>query len=340
MGNTRGSKMKIHYLSCHSILEYDEVQLLTDLGHEVFSNGAYLDPRGHITLPRPAIKGAKFYEDYAKLASNTAKTNLPSELIEPFDCIIVMHSPDVIINNWDRIKHKKVIWRTIGQSTQAVEASLKPMRDEGLKIIRYSPKEGNISTYIGGDALIRFYKDENEYKGWNGESSNIVTFAQSLKGRRSHCHYDEIFSVIEQFDGLIYGPGNDDLGKYNGGSVSYETQIEKMQNARALIYGGTAPASYTLSFMEALMVGTPVVAVNREMANIIYDFDFYEVDEILTTIDGIICGSLEEMKQKTNDLINDHAYAQEISNRQRFLAISLFGKEKITKQWEDFLNEI
>ena len=332
--------MKIHYLSCHSILEYDEVQLLTDLGHEVFSNGAYLDPRGHITLPRPPIKGAKFYEDYAQLALNHPKTLLPSELIEPFDCIIVMHSPEIIINNWSRIKHKNVIWRTIGQSTDEVEASLKTMRDEGLKIIRYSPKERNLPNYIGEDSLIRFYKDENEYKGWNGNNKSVVNFAQSLKGRRTHCHYDEIFSVIEKFDGVIYGPGNDDLGHYNGGSISYESQIQKMQDSRVLVYGGTAPASYTLSFIEALMVGLPIVAINRDMANIIYNFDFYEVDEILASIDGIICGSLEEMIQKTEQLINDDAYAKEISEKQRTLAIELFSKEKIIKQWEDFLNAI
>jgi hypothetical protein len=177
--------MKIHYISCHSILEYDEVQLLTDLGHEVFSNGAYVDPRGHITLPRPAIEGAKFYEDYAALSISHPKTKLPSELIEPFDVIIIMHSPDVVVENWRSIKHKKVVWRTIGQSTESVEASLAQMREEGLKIIRYSPKERNLSNYIGEDALIRFCKDEDEYSGWNGVGQNVVCFAQSLKGRRS-----------------------------------------------------------------------------------------------------------------------------------------------------------
>lgn len=332
--------MKIHYLSCHSILEYDEVQLLTDLGHEVFSNGSYLDPRGHITLPRPGIEGAKYYEDYANIAANSAKTNLPNELIDPFDVIIVMHSPDVIINNWDRIKHKTVIWRTIGQSTTQVESSLKKMRNEGLKIIRYSPKERHISTYIGEDVLIRFCKDENEYSNWHGNDNNVVSFAQSLKGRRSHCHYDEIISVIEQFDGVVYGPGNDDLGCYNGGSISHQSQIAKMQGAKALIYGGTAPASYTLSFIEALMVGLPIVAISRDMANIIYDFDFYEVEEILASIDGIVCNEIEAMKYVTSALIDDNTYARDISARQRSLAIDMFGKSKIIKEWESFLNSL
>jgi len=330
--------MKIHYISCHSILEYDEVQLLTDMGHEVFSNGAYLDPKGHITHPRPAIEGAKYYEDLAVIASNSAKTNLPSELIEPFDVILVMHSPNVIVENWERIKHKKIIWRTIGQSTTDVENMLLPYRQDGMKIMRYSPKERNISTYIGEDSLIRFYKDENHLKDWNGSTNNIVTFAQSLKGRRSHCHYDEIIDIISYFNGTVYGPGNDDLGKYNGGSISYESQIARMQESKALIYGGTAPASYTLSFIEALMIGLPIVAINKQLANIIYDFDFYEVEDLLRSVDGIVCGSVDEMKASVQRLMDDSAYALDISNRQRQLALQEFSKEKIAKQWEEFLN--
>lgn len=329
--------MKIHYISCHSILEYDEVQLLTDLGHDVFSNGAYIDPRGHITLPRPSIKGAIYHEDYAKLSVNFAKTNLPPELIDPFDVIIVMHSPDVIIQNWDKIKHKTVIWRTIGQSTSGVEASLEPMRKEGLKIIRYSPNERNIYNYIGEDALIRFYKDEDDFSGWIG-SGGVISFAQSLKGRRTHCHYEEITRVVGKYDGKIYGPGNDDLGSLNGGSISYDMQIKKMQESRAMIYGGTAPASYTLSFIEALMMGLPIVAISKDLASIIYDFDFYEVDEILSKISGLVCDNVEQMFEKTEILLNNIDFAKEISKKQRELAIEMFGKKKIIKQWEEFLN--
>lgn len=332
--------MKIHYLSCHSILEYDEVQLLTDLGHEVFSNGAYLDPRGHITLPRPGIKGATFYEEYAKLASSYPKTNLPDELIEPFDVLIVMHQPDIIINNWNRIKHKKVIWRSIGQSTPDVEARLKLIRNDGLKIIRYSPNEIFIPSYIGGDALIRFYKDENELKDWNGNSGDVLTFSQSLRGRADHCHYEEIISVINHFDGTVYGPGNDDLGDKNGGSIPHSLQIQKLQEAGVMVYAGTAPAQYTLSFVEAMMVGTPIVAINSRLANIIYSFPFYEVENILSTIDGAICNSVEEMIEKTDRILKDRKYAKDLSNKQRSLAIELFGKEKIIKQWENFLNEL
>lgn len=334
--------MKIHYISDHSILEYDEVQLLLDLGHEVFSNGAYIDPRGHITLPRPPLKGGKFYHEYAELSRMYPRTALPKELIDPFDVIIVMHSPRVIVENWDNIKHKTVVWRTIGQSVTGIEDLLKKPREEGLKVIRYSPKERNLSNYIGEDALIRFCKDETEYWGWNGEEGGVVTFSQSLKGRRDFCHYDEIYPVIEKFSGKIYGPGNEDVGHYNGGSVPYKRQIEVMQNAGVMVYGGTWPASYTLSFIEALMTGLPIVAISKKLAHIekFEYFDFYEVDEIMARIDGAVCDTIKDMNRHVDLFLNDSSYSFEMSARQRALALDMFSKTKIIKQWEAFLNDL
>ena len=47
--------MKILYLSCHSVLEYDEIRILSDLGYDVFSIGAYITPSiPHVDM-RPSI---------------------------------------------------------------------------------------------------------------------------------------------------------------------------------------------------------------------------------------------------------------------------------------------
>jgi glycosyltransferase involved in cell wall biosynthesis len=334
--------MKIHYISDHSILEYDEVQLLLDLGHEVFSNGAYVDPKGHITLPRPALSGGKFYKEYADLSRRFPRTRLPKELIDPFDVIIVMHGPRVIAENWENIRHKQVVWRTIGQSVNSIEDLLKTPREEGLKIIRYSPKERNLENYIGEDAMIRFYKNENEHWGWDGKDGGVVTFSQSLKGRRDFCHYDEIFPVIEKFNGKIYGPGNEDVGKYNGGAVPYEDQISIMQKSAVMIYGGTWPASYTLSFIEALMTGLPIVAISKKLAHIekFEYFDFYEVDEIMALIDGAVCDSVEDMTKHVDLFLNNESYSFEMSSRQRALALSMFSRANIIKQWKEFLDDL
>jgi glycosyltransferase involved in cell wall biosynthesis len=88
------------------------------------------------------------------------------------------------------------------------------------------------------------------------------------------------------------------------------------------------------------MMGLPIVAINNQMANIIYNFDFYEVEEILRSLGGIVCGSVEEMISQTQELLDNDAYAKEISEKQRAYAIDVFGKKKIIKQWEEFLNAI
>lgn len=333
--------MKIHYVSCHSVLEFDEVKLLTELGHEVFSNGAYTDPAGAYTLPRPGIPGAKYYPEFAELARSTPKTDLPLGLIEPFDCFIIMHSPDVLLQNWDKIKHKRVIWRTIGQSLNGIENKIKRLVDEGLEIVRYSPKERNLTAYAGESALIRFYKDPMEFQGWSGVDKTVINFTQSLKGRRNFCHYDEIFPVIRDMGGKIYGTGNEDLGEFNGGELPYKLQKETMRRAGVMIYGGTFPASYTLSFMEALMTGIPTIVIGKKKAHIFENekFDFYEVDEIVKHgTNGYIANEPEDIIKYAKRILDSRVVSRDLSIAGRETAIKIFGKEHIKKQWKEFLD--
>lgn len=334
--------MKILYLSVHSILEYDECQLLTDLGHEVFSHGAYLDPAGHALLPRPGVVGMKAHPELVEITrAHPAKTELPKELIDWCDIIIVMHDPNILTSNWGCIRHKPVIWRTIGQSTAKVEAMMRPLVDQGMKVIRYSPKERGFPNFAGEDVLLRFCKDEDVFSGWNGGTVDVVTFAQSLKGRREFCHYDTLMEVIKLFDGAkVYGSGNDDLGAYNGGEVPFELQLEIMRRSRVMLYGGTWPASYTLSFVEALMMGLPVVSISKQLAHIgkFEALDFFECDEILAEIGGAVCDSAAGMAIAAQQFRKNDDVADEYSAKQRELACSMFGKKVIAPQWAEFLS--
>jgi len=334
--------VKIHYISCHSVLEYDEVKLFTEMGIDVFSNGAYIDPKGHITLPRPAIPDMKYDEALATIARSTPRTQLPPELIEPFDVIMIMHSPDVLFQNWERIKHKTVIWRSIGQSTAGIEAKLQPLVAEGLKIVRYSPKEKNIPNYAGEEPLIRFYKDPDEYGNWNGTDNTLINFTQSLMGRRQFCHYDEIIKMISEFKGKVYGTGNEDLGEYNGGEMPYNLMKEKMRNARVYLYGGTWPACYTLSIMEAMMTGIPVVALGKKFTQVesFEQFDFYEVSDFIENgVNGFCHDDLSKIYDSIKSMIDDPVYAKKIGDNGRKTAIRLFGKPTIKQEWINYLTK-
>src|SRR5947209_10116141 len=194
VGTARGI-MRILYLSCHTVLEYDEIKLFTELGHEVFSvNGSYSNPTSPIDPKRPAI-AASFYEYLSGVALQCSKENLHEELIAWADCIIVMHRPDWILQNWMKMKHKPVIWRSIGQSVPEIENRLAMCQAMGMKNVRYSPLEATIPGYLGADAMIRFYKDEQEFGNWNGSKAAVLTVGQSMQQRGRWCGY-QIFDEV------------------------------------------------------------------------------------------------------------------------------------------------
>jgi hypothetical protein len=337
--------MKILYLSCHSVLEYDEAVLFHELGHEVFCNGAYLNPRGHYSLPRPSLP-TKYYPKLAKLAREHPKTDLPREMIEWADVVVIMHTPEILTGNMKLFRElkKPVIWRSIGQSIPKIEKIVRFYRSEGLKVVRYSPKEQNIPEYAGQDTLIRFYKDPSEFKSWNGKNKQVINLTQSLKARRNFCHYEDIIELMNGFDCKVYGTGNTDLGELNGGQLTFDNMKGALRDNRVFVYGGSWPAPYTLGLMEAMMTGIPVVAIGKRTAQEIDGtsyMNFYEVNEIIEDgVSGFVSDDIEYLKDKIKLLLENDSLAHRISKAGRQRAIELFGKQKIKKQWEEFLNEI
>jgi len=333
----------ILYIGCHEVLERDEVKLLVELGHDVFSfQGAYMIPEGHPTLKRPGIPGLKYHPELAEEAVKYAKTKIPQSFFDKFDTIIIMHDPNVVVENWDRMRNKKVIWRTIGQSTQHVENMIRKMRIEGMKIVRMSKMEENIIGYTGADALIPFYKDETEWNSWNGKTKRAINFTQSLLGRRVFCHYDQIMRIINGFPALIYGSGNTDLAGLDGGELPYDLMKGALRDNRVFVYGGTWPSPYTLALQEAMMTGIPCVCIGQKMAEEVVgredQWNYYEIPSIIKNGEnGFFSDDLDELRGYVSNLMNDDALARKIGDAGRQTAIELWDRKKIIKQWEEFL---
>lgn len=340
--------MKILYLSCHSVLEYDEVSLFTELGHEVFSMGAYTNPEAGDGR-RPPIKGAKFYPELHSASLQCSKENLHPVIVDWADAIVLMHNPKLpgqeaeqawLIGNWPLIKEKRVIWRSIGQSLPRIERELQFYKDRGMEIVRYSPLERNIPDYAGENAIIRFYKDETEYTGWTGEKERIINFTQSLKQRGDHCGYNVWRRVTKGFKRKVYGPGNEDLGKVWGGIVSFAKLKRLLQSNRAYFYHGTAPASYTLSLIEAMMTGIPVIAAGTSFSDHIYSQRTNEISMIIqNNKNGFVSNSVEELREGVQLMFDKPEEANRIGQAGRTTAIKLFGKEAIKRQWKKFLGK-
>lgn len=347
--------MKILYLSCHEILEYDELKIFSELGYECFSMGAYTMPGGDDNRKRPSLE-LPYDPHFIELSLQFDRHHLHPEQLEGFDIVIVMHDPSYITmtdnntgeetGNWPLFREfikngGRVIWRSIGQSIPRVEDKLRPMRAEGLEVVRYSPTEQTIEGNIGTDAMIRFYKDPDEYKDWNGKQRHVVNFTQSLKQRERFTGFQIMQQVFEGLPAKVFGPGNEDLGLLSGGLVSYDQQREILRDARVFFYHGTYPASYTLSLIEAMMTGTPIVAVGPNNGNSVDMFPSqttYEIPAIIEHgISGFISDDPQELRGYINLLINDQDKAKAISAFGRQRAIDLFGKSKIKAQWRDYL---
>lgn len=330
--------MNILYLSCHSILEYDELRLFEEIGFDYFSlNGSYENPKRPVDEKRPALNG-KYHEHLSSVARVHGRENLHEEQIEWADVIIVMHIPDWIEKNWEKIKHKRVIWRTIGQSVAGIEERLKPYRAEGMEIVRYSPLEENVPGFIGQDAVIRFYKDPAEFKGWNGETEEVMTVAQSMKQRREYCGYDIFHESTKGLNVKLYGPNNENAEE-DAGMLDYEGLKKKMRDNRVFFFTGTHPASYTLGYIEASMTGIPIVSIGHENGNSkIFGQKTFEVPSLIQNgKTGFVSDSPVELRKYCEMLLNDHSLAKTISQNTRKQAIELFGMKTIKEQWYQYL---
>lgn len=354
--------MKILYVGCHGVLEYDEMRMFTEmdsrlgeaLSIEIFSLlGAYQNPLQAGDFMRSTIPHGRFYPELYSVALQCDKSNIHPELLDWADVILFMHNAAVpgdthaqawLAGNWQRIKdkNKKVIWRSIGQSTPAIERELVTYRAQGLKIVRYSPIENSIPDYAGMDALIRFGKDEDEFNNWNGEKEHVITFAQSFMKRGDHLNYPLFEEVTYQFNRKVFGPENENLGTINGGVRSYQELKQELRDARVFYYFGTVPAPYTLSIMEAMMTGIPVVAVGSGLRrHPAYPWNNYEIPTIIENgVNGFVSDSVTELQGFIRLLLSDKHRAREVGERGRARAIELFGYQSVMSAWNYFLKTI
>lgn len=343
--------MKILYLSCHTVLEMDEISLFNEMGHEVFSPGAYVCPEnpGDSTM-RPGIMNLKYNPDivnqYHRIGAanpgKDGKDHLTKEFVDNFDAVIVMHIPRWIQNNWDAIKHKTVIWRTIGQSVASTEQSLQVYRKHGLKIVRYSPQEMYIPGFIGQDALIRFYKDPQEFKDWNGNNKRVINFTQSMKQRGLACGYQHFLDATAPFPRALFGPGNNEPN-FGMGKVPFNRLKQEMRDNRVYFYTGTHPASYTLNFIEAAMTGIPMVCLGPQLGNaeVWRNHNLYEVHQLVENgKNGFVSDSIPELRSYIRQLMNNDALAKKISDAGRKEAIRHFGKDMIMASWMHFFDKV
>lgn len=338
----------------HSIEEFDQVRLLHSIGHNVFSIGAYIDPANPGDDKRPALPEVPAIPELRKAVDRTVaegvepKAALPPEVLDWADIIIYHHHlPDLFAQWEERIapwlaakRHRRIIWRTVGQSVTSNELEALPFRGRGLEIVRYSPKERNIPGYIGEDALIRFYKDPDEWNGWIGDEAVVTNVTQDMRRRDEWCNYAFWGMATDGLPVRPMGPGSEVIG--GTGPLPWEEMREGLRHARVYLYTGTQPASYTLGLIEAMMVGVPTISIGPSWMRIFpYGPELFEAHEIVDCwAEGSKATRWDNPQTVRADLelyLGDREYAARWGATCRHSAIEFFGRKTIARQWADFL---
>lgn len=334
--------MKILYLSCHSILEYDELRIFAELGHDVFSFGTYHNPKKIDDSKRPTLD-LPYHPDLEALCAKTTQEDIPQEVIDWADVIICMHKPDWLISNWSKFKGKIIIERTIGQNMIDNENILRALIQRGLEVVRYSPREATIPGYAGHSAIIRFAKKLEEFGAWTGKEEVILNVTQDMVARGGACNYTFWDLSTKGFPRALIGKGSEVIGPEGKGIVPLEYMQRAMRDCLAYFYTGTYPASYTLNFIEALMTGCPIIALGPKFGNNprYPEFSLYEVPDFAERSVGILLAdSIEEARSNIKYVLEEGDYREKASKANRELAIELFGFDGIKKQWETFLQSV
>lgn len=325
----------------HSIEEHDQVKLLSSLGYNVFSLGGYIDPARPHDPKRPALEGvARFPGLQAvvdKLGTDnnleSAKRHIPDDILDWCDIIICHHYEyRWLWPQWERLAGKRVIWRTVGQSTRSNELAAAEFRKRGLEIVRYSPREEWIPGYAGRDALIRFYKDPDEWQGWTGSNQVVINITQHLMQRGDATNPRYWLMATAGLPSKALGPGSTVVG--GPGEMTLLEMQTWLRESRAYLYTGTQPASYTLGLIEAMMTGIPIFSIGPswmqmyERGNEIYEGHL--ITERWADNPNIASAMLRQW-------LDDYDLARAVSEQMRAKAIYLFGMDTIGEQWRAYL---
>lgn len=348
--------MRVVQLLSHAVESFDMLKTYHHIGVEAFDIGPYIDPAHPHVDTRPPLPEVPFFPELKAAVDalgtpdnlTAAQTHIPDALLDWLDndgAVVIHHYTERLIADWPRLRDwmrgsagRRIIWRSVGQSVEYNEQMMAPLRREGLERVAYSPKEANIPSYCGHDAVIRFAKDPAEWYGWTGEVPVVINITQHLAQRDPYTNFGFWDAATSGLSRLPLGPGSEAIG--GAGSLSYDEMRGWLRRARAYLYTGTQPASYTLGLIEAMMTGIPVVSIGPEWMRVFpYGPALFEGHELVprryskTTYDD----EAVRARSLLTELLHDPVLALSVSAETRAKAISLFGIDTIGPQWQSYL---
>lgn len=332
--------IKILYLSCHESLEYDDVSNLRALGFDVFVVGHNTYTTTDQTFRKLTSNNEQLQEYFDKYFRENFKPGLQiklnAEFVDNFDIVITSHYSENITFNWEYIKNKICIYRSIASCNATHEAFYSNYKNKGLKIIRLSPAEAKIPGYLGSNAIIRASIDPDYYKQWTGQNLNILTIQKmiNISPSRMQKEYEQVTDIFKE-QRILCGKYNDII-PYAKNNVSENELVNLRSNCRVYLALCSKQAPLVMTFAEAMMAGMPVVTFGKKIIG--YDW-FEQSDFIENGINGFYGNSISEIQNYIRILLSDYDWAKSISIKARETANKHFNPEVAKDKWKTFFKE-
>lgn len=341
--------MRILYFGVHAMLEHDEVGLFADMGHEVFSLGSYFgytpethhgahDGRAPLAWRAPADLMTLFYASGCALsATNVTEHVITPAFVDAFDVVVIVHDAHFIRRNWEVLSRRPVIWRTIGQSIYEFDPLLRPLRHQGLRIVRYAPTERRTRHYIGADAVIRFFGTPERHPPWHGSDTVVFTAVNRYVQRYPH-EYEAFRASLEGIPYRLAGDGND--GVLNAtGFITAAALLDRLAASRAYFHCSGLHVPYTLGFIEAWTAGIPLVAYDDRRLTVYYGRDFSEARGLIHHgRDGFRAVTAKAAGEIFRRLLADPAMAAAVGAAGLARAAEIFSRARAAAQWDAMLD--
>ena len=342
---------KLLYCACgHPLQEYDDCLTWESLGLDWFSTGAYAyeDKPGDLGFIKSISneKRQSFYHglNFCKKSDNDeslcGKKNLTwtgrnisnllifkKEFLDQFDIIIFTHFIDNYFRNKEFLNGQKIIFKSFGMHPLSDEIQIQKAKADGVIIVRNAPTElyrcQGLHDYVIRNSVV---KNIEELSGWNGDINKVLTFCSFFNHDIKRKQYYHTTIKKSYCSAELYGSDTN--------FISHEQKVEKLKSFRSNLVIGTPNANNTYSFVEAWVMGQPVVVFGPKL----WRSPRIEPQILIQHgVNGFISDNILICADFLRKLSLDHNLARDIGSKGREDAIKIYSREVIAEQWKQVL---
>lgn len=338
--------MRIFLHSTHASQEYDLVKMWVRDGHKV--TGVF----DCYSRQRPKILGitdpdsipgrekgiiqdelveTQQWSDVVERDRNLATT---SKDFRDIDWYILMETAE----RWKRASHYArmglhVAIQCFGQESDDEDARLVPVLKEypNLHLVCYSPQivDRYIAKGISHKQLhtIRFGIYPEEWQPWIGDLQIALCAHNSIQLRGEGCGWIYYKGISELLPFVLLGKDTEKVGGF--GEQHYRALQWWYKRALCYVSMGTKPAPYTMTPIEAMMSGCPLIFWDNG----------HGIREEEWASSFLVSSDIQEVRNQVAMILDGKIDARILSETSTATALKYFDAHKIAKQWTKFFKE-